>query len=158
MTTEKKRSKIPYIFFGFFAVIIAVNVFYVYIAKKTWHGLVTGDSYHKGLNYNENIAQAKKQKELGWEVKINYRSVGNLKAEISVILKDRNGNPIDDAQMYINFRRPSQEGFDFVERVDSSTGSYESKVTFPLKGQWDVEVVVTKGTDTFQEVKRYVIE
>lgn len=158
MTSKEKRSKIPYIFFGFFAVVIAVNVFYVYLSKKTWRGIVTGDSYYKGLNYNDNIEQAKKQKELGWQMEVKYRRLGVLKGVITLDLQDKNGLRVDNANIYITFKRPTQEGFDFVQNVDTSTGIYKSEVTFPLAGQWDVEIVASKDGNVFQEVKRYVIE
>ena len=65
--SEQKKSKIPYIFFIFFAVIFAVNFSYIYVSQKTWRGLATEDAYHKGLNYNQVLEEEKKQKELGWK-------------------------------------------------------------------------------------------
>ncbi len=157
MTTPKK-SKIPYFFFTFFAVIFAVNFFYIYISQKSWRGVVTEDSYRKGLQYNLALESAEKQKNLGWKMEIKYSNSGKKSGAISIKLKDKNRSQISDAILYINFKRPTQEGFDFTQKLQNFDGIYKSDLSFPLKGQWDFEVVATKGEDVFQEVKRYVVQ
>jgi nitrogen fixation protein FixH len=156
--TTQKKSKIPYIFIGFFVVIVLVNIFYIYLSKSTWHGIYTSDSYHKGLQYNTAIKLAKKQEDLGWNMQIQYRRISETRGAFMIGLRDKYTKPINDAKIFINFKRPSQEGLDFSEPVDFKNGVYQVLVNFPFKGQWDVEVVVQRGSDIFQQVKRYVIE
>ena len=156
--TNQKRSKIPYFFFAFFAVIFVVNISYIYISQKTWRGLATQDSYKKGLNYNEVLKLADEQQKLGWSVVIKYEPFSRQKGKILVSVLDKNSAPISDAKVQLNFKRPAQEGFDFSQETKFSGGFYSSEISFPLKGQWSVEAVVSRSDDIFQEVKRYVIQ
>jgi nitrogen fixation protein FixH len=154
----EKKSKIPYIFFAFFAVVLAVNIFYIYLSKKTWHGLISENAYQKGLNYNQSLELAKKQKELGWKISINYNPINPNSGVFMVKLFDKNGNPINDANILLNIKRPSQSNLDFSQQLNFSEGFYQAQVEFPLRGQWEIEAVASRGLDIFQEVKRYVIQ
>jgi nitrogen fixation protein FixH len=161
-----KKSKIPYIFFAFFGVILVVNIFYIYLSKTTWRGLATEDSYQKGLNYNQTIKQVAAQKELGWKLKIKIQPLlrktleKNEPRKINLViqLEDKNLQVINDATISVEFKRPTQEGFDFSQNINFSNGVYQAEITFPLKGQWDFVVLATKDEKVFQEVKRYVIQ
>ena len=53
MTEPKKSSKIPYFFIIFFVVFVSVDFLYIFVANKTWRGVVSSDSYHKGLDYDQ---------------------------------------------------------------------------------------------------------
>lgn len=158
MTAEKKRSKIPYIFFAFFAVVFAVNIFYIYIAKQSWRGVVTEDSYQKGLNYNGILKVFKKQKDLGWDVKARYIRNDKKSGSLRVDTFDKDKKLITDATVTAFFRRPVQDGYDFIQNLKFTEGTYQANIIFPTLGQWDVDISVTRGKDTVHEVKRYVIE
>lgn len=158
MIPKPKKSKIIYFFFAFFAVVLAVNIFYIYISKKTWRGVVTDDPYHKGLNYNDTLKEVAKQKVLGWTVKVDFRPGVTKQGILMVTVQDKNLRYINDAKIYVTFKRPAQEGSDFVLPVPFEDGIYKARVNFPLEGQWDGEVAVRKDQDTYQDVKRYIIQ
>ena len=128
--TPLKKSKIPYFFFIFFAVIFAVNIFYIYLSNKTWRGTVTDDSYHKGLHYDEVIERAKKQKELGWDLRITYKNLKNKNGELEIFLFDKNHQVISDAVVTVNFKRPTQDGQDFSQELKFVGNRYFSKIEF----------------------------
>ncbi|MES2961628.1 MAG: FixH family protein [Pseudomonadota bacterium] len=158
MIPKPKKSKIVYFFFAFFAVVLAVNIFYIYISKKTWRGVVTDDPYHKGLNYNDTLKEVAKQKVLGWSVKVDFRPGVTSQGTLMVTVQDKNLRYIEDAKIYATFKRPAQEGSDFVVPVPFEDGIYKAKINFPVVGQWDGEVAIRKGADTYQDVKRYIIQ
>ncbi len=153
-----KKSKIPYFFFVFFAVIFVVNIIYIYVSQKTWRGIVAQDAYHKGLHYNDVIAEAKKQNELGWNTQISYKNLGDKKGELVVVLTDKNGVVISDAQMKVVLKRPTQEGVDFDQDLQFVKNVYKTTIQFPLQGQWDFLLMATKESETFKESKRYVVQ
>ncbi len=155
---NNKPSRIPYFFFAFFAVIVAVNFTYIFIAKKTWTGLATENSYQKGLHYNRSIEEAKEQKSLGWSADIKYNSAESKKGDIVVVLKDKNSKTIQGAKVSVNFKRPTQEGYDFKKNLEEKDGTYRANISFPLRGQWDIEILAIKNQKAFQETKRYVIQ
>jgi nitrogen fixation protein FixH len=154
----EKKSKIPYIFFAFFAVIFAVNFFYIYLSKKTWRGVATENAYQKGLNYNQTLKQVEKQKELGWNLKINYYPNKKNSGLLSIRLTDKNSHVIKGAEIFVDLKRPTQEGFDFVKKAEFVDGSYQTQITFPLSGQWDFEITAKKDGEIFKASKRYVIQ
>jgi nitrogen fixation protein FixH len=158
MTTDKK-SKIPYIFVAFFGVILLVNLGYIYIAKKTWSGVFTADSYQKGLNYNDILKQEEQQKKLGWIVESKFNYSYENKGSISVSLKDSKFRTIQDAQIIIEFKRPAQEGMDFSRQIIFKDGVYKTEVEFPLQGQWDFSIlVIAKDQTRFSKVERHLIQ
>lgn len=138
--------------------IFVVNIFYIYISQKTWRGLITEDSYHKGLHYNDVIAEAKKQKELGWNLKISYKNLKNKSGELEIFLVDKNNRQISDASVTAYFKRPTQDGQDFSQELKFFKTSYKAKIDFPLAGQWDFIIKASNGSDLFQESKRYVVQ
>ena len=154
----QKKSKIPYFFFAFFFVSISVNIFYIYLSKKTWSGVVTEDSYQKGMQYNKFFADAKKQKELGWQIKLSYQNLGAAQGDLEIFLRDKNGKEIRDAEIAIYFKRPTNAGADFVEKIKFTDAGYKAKITFPLRGQWDFIINATKDKNVLQESKRYVVQ
>ena len=162
MTTEEKvpqtKSKIPYFFVVFFSVILAVNLYYIYLSKKTWSGLVTEDSYQKGLHYNQVFSDARKQKELGWNMTVSYQNLGGAEGDLVVFLRDKDRVQIPDAEVMAYIRRPAQVGQDFSQKLEFVDGKYQTQIHFPLRGQWDILINTTKGKDSFQEAKRYIIQ
>jgi len=156
--TQSKPSKIPYFFFAFFAVVITVNIGYIYLSKKTWRGIVTSDSYQKGINYNQTLEQVKQQNNLHWQVQIKFENRGKKNGVLIVSAFDKNHSPITDADVSAIFKRPTQEGLDFTQKINLVKGVYRENILFPLPGQWEVQVVVARGKDIFQEAKRYVIQ
>jgi len=155
---NKNSGWIPYIFFGFFIFVILVNIIYIIVAVKSWRGIYTDNSYQKGLNYNETIAIVKKQKNSGKKLQIKYTRQSSNQAIINVCFIDKNSILIKDAKIIVKFKRPIQEGFDFSQDFIPENGCYSSKVNFPLKGVWDLEVAAIEKDTAFQEVKRYIVQ
>ena len=57
---------------GFFGLIFLVNGIFAYYAIATFGGGDTSDPYRKGLNYNETVAEAARDAELGWKAQLTY--------------------------------------------------------------------------------------
>lgn len=160
---SEKKSKIPYIFVAFFLVVASVNIFYIYLSKKTWRGVSEENGYQKGLQFNDVIKSAEKQKALGWKMIINfspaYNASGSKAYNLQILLNGK-ASPIKDAQIYVNFKRPVQEGMDFVVNpiFSAKDSAYLAQVIFPVSGQWDAEFTAMKGSDEFREKKRIVVK
>ena len=163
---EQKKSKIPYFFFVFFAVIFAVNAFYIYVSQTTWRGIAIEDSYQKGLDYNSALAEERKQQDLGWKMVTDYKNTqdnrGDNRGVVTIDLLDKNSNKITDANIFIYFRRPTQDGRDFSQILKFKDGFYRADISFPLQGQWDFEIKATlnskDGNKSYQDKIRYIIK
>lgn len=154
-----KKSNIIWFFVIFFSTFIIVDIAYIVVAERTWRGLVTEDGYKKGLEYNKVLEADKEQKQLGWDVQIAYQNKGVGIGNLMVKLLDKNHQAIPDADVVANIRRPVQSGSDFVLplKFNSQTVTYQSLVKFSFSGQWDIEVIVKRGDDIYQDVKRLVV-
>lgn len=155
---QSKKSKIPYFFFAFFFVVIAVNIGYIYVAKKTWRGVTTDESYQKGLSYNQILEQEKKQQELGWRIDSKASNIGEKKLRIYFDIKDGQSRPIRNAKIIITFRNPVQEGTDFSVTIEERDQVYQAEVSFPSSGQWDAISLISSGKDEVYSTKRYIVQ
>ncbi len=132
---EKPFGKNVFVLFIlFFAVIIGVNVFFVYKALHTNTGVVTDESYEKGLKYDSFLDTVKNQPKL--QETFDYKD-----GQISWGLYDSNHKPIKNANVTAKFIRPVAEGHDIsVSLKYISEGQYEGLVNLPLKGSWTVKL------------------
>lgn len=157
---NKKDFQVVWIFILFFAVFIIIDIFYIYIAQKTWQGVATEDAYQKGLRYNQTIEYVKKQKDLGWKAKIKYNPIISKSGNLDFAIFDQRNQLITNAKVFAVITRPLQSGYDFKIELpfDQKKLIYSSKINFPLEGQWNIEIQAIKDSNTYQEVKRLIIQ
>ncbi|WP_321394446.1 FixH family protein [Emcibacter sp.] len=137
---------------GFFLVVFLVNGVMTWLALNSWNGLSTDNAYRKGLAYNEEIEQARKQALSGWKLHISSAPAtqkgGNL--EIGLIHPEASVAP---PTILVQFRRPVVEGYDF-ELALPLTGQEEGKILYvapvdlPLPGVWEITAIAKSDNDT----------
>lgn len=158
MSQQNQKSKIPYFFFAFFAVVFAVNISYIYISNKSWRGVVVDKSYQRGVEYNQTLALLKKQQEMGWKLDAKFDNFGKNNGILRVRIFDKNSREIKDANIRVSLKRPTQEGFDFEVPLVFDAKKYSATISFPLKGQWDFNFEIARADEVFYEVKRYIVQ
>ena len=150
----KRDRLIPWYIVSFFVVVAILDGIFVYIATSTHTGVVTEHAYDKGLAYNETVAAAEAQKQLGWQGDIAL--AGDRMLEFS--LRDADGRALTGALAKVEFMRPTQDGMDFaLDLAESTDGVYTASVDFPAEGLWDVRVFATRGGEEFQSHRRVVV-
>lgn len=152
----------PYIFVGAFGVVLAVNGTLAYFATSTFTGLSTQDAYEKGRLYNQNLALAKAQAEMGWQVETKAVPVSTAdqpKVDIRITYRDRDGKALDGLTVRAAMVRPTVAGHDHeVELKPLGQGAYGVVHPLPLAGVWDMDVVaVGDGGVAYQHAQRIVI-
>ena len=122
---------------GFFGLIFAVNGYLVYRAVATHSGEVANEPYRKGLQYNERIAAAERQAELGWTEDISFDRSG----ELTVVMQDRAGLPVRGLHVDATLSRPatSRETVSIPLR-ELQSGRYTGSVNKPAPGSYIVDV------------------
>lgn len=146
--------------FSFFAVVMAVNAVFVYLALEHHPGVVTEHSYEEGLAFDERLAEAEEQAKLGWR--------GDLTASASsgsVVyrLRDQADQPVSGRVVTIRFVRAVSSGHDFdVVLRESEQGVYRSDFSPPLKGKWQAHISVKWDEDgqqrKFFDLRNVVVE
>ena len=152
-TMDKRDKWIPWYFVAFFVGLAIMDGIFVYLATSTFTGVVTDQAYERGLKYNETVAAAEAQAELGW--------VGSAALEgnetFSFTLSD-GANALVGADVVAEFTRPTQSGVDFqVPLMGLQNGTYSAQVDFPLEGIWDVRVYVTWKQQQYQHSQRLMV-
>ncbi|MCA1909212.1 MAG: FixH family protein [Magnetospirillum sp.] len=152
----------PYIFVGAFGVVLAVNGTLAYFATTTFTGISTQNAYEKGRLYNQNLALAKAQAEMGWTVDTKIQplpSADRPQADIRISYRDRDGKAVDKLTVRAAMVRPTVTGYDHeVDLPALGNGIYGGTIPLPLAGVWDMDVVaVGDGGMAYQHAQRFVI-
>jgi nitrogen fixation protein FixH len=132
------------------AVVLAVNAYMISQSINNFPGLVVDDFYERGQNYEENIV-SKLKNNRKWNTQFKVTDIHVNKASIIIfILSDKQGKAVKIDKMTLFAYRPSDAKKDFSVPMNISTtnNNYQAKITFPLKGDWDLLAsVIIDGTE-----------
>ncbi len=155
---DRRAGWIPWLFVGLFGIVVAVNGVMIWLAVGTFPGLVTDRPYDRGLAYNRNLEAAAAQEALGWEARLAARLEGPTTALFELELRDRDGLPVDHAEVRAEVRRPVGTGLDFDLVLEPiGPGRYRAATAMPQLGAWDVHLVVERGLALFVVDQRFVL-
>lgn len=147
---------IPWYFVAFFLFIAIVDSVFVYLAVHTHTGLITQNSYEKGLKYNDIILAGEKQKKLGWKTDISFNSNNDL---FSIKISDKNDSLITGAEVKAYVKRMVHDGYDFsVNLKETKKGIYTGALVLPLKGKWNVITIVQSGEQSYKTNKEIFVD
>ncbi|MGF1628799.1 MAG: FixH family protein [Kiloniellaceae bacterium] len=139
---------------GFFGIVVAVNMVFVYLAIDTFTGVTTANPYKEGLAYNQVLAARDAQRGLGWQGAVNAATSGAGKERITVSLSDAAGSPLSGLQLDGSLRRPTHEGLDQpLAWRETAPGSYQAEVALPERGNWDLVVSADDGRNPAFEMR-----
>lgn len=154
-----RDSWIPWLFVGFFGVVLAANLTLAYVAISTFTGLETDRYYHRGLEYNRVIEAERRQAALGWTVSVDFEPTASRHGRLSVLAFDDGGKPLDGATVTAQLFRPTQAGYDKrITLNPAGAGSYEAELELPLRGQWDIRTQIERRSDVYRTVERIVTQ
>jgi nitrogen fixation protein FixH len=132
---------------AFFGVTIAVNLTLAWFANSTWTGLVVANSYVASQQFNEGLAEGRREQALGWQPVFALAD-----GALTVTLSDKAGQPLTGLDLAVTFARPAHEGEDHTIAL-SATGAGRYAAAAPLApGLWSAELVVKQGG--VQQLKR----
>ena len=123
-------------FFAFFGVVFAVNMFMATLAIRTWTGLVVENSYVASQNFNSDVASLKEAAALGITHHLHVEG-----GKLILSLRDADGKVVDADDVQIQFERPfgtSRE--QNLAATPTSYGQYEVTATL-TPGIWNGQLV-----------------
>lgn len=139
---------------GFFAIVFAANIVFVWFAADSWTGLAAEESYRRGVDYNQVLDRAARQDALGWTVQVGFQQTGDNTGDLTLQVVDSNGTAIEGRAVSASLRRPVIEGFDFAATLRmSAPGLYATQVVLPSPGQWDVRFEISQS-----QAQPYLVE
>ena len=150
-------SWIPWLFVGFFLLVIAVNGTMIWIALGSWTGLATNQAYDRGLTYNRNLEAAARAAALGWQPSLAATLDGET-GTVELILNGADGAPVTGAEVTVRFERPTSEGLDFaVPLAGTAPGVYRGGFVLPAEGAWNLHATIRRGRDLYVHDQRVVL-
>lgn len=158
MTTAlASRSRyIPWLFVGGFAVVIAVNAIMMTFAVSSFSGLYTPKPRDRGLHYNEIVAEKQSRDTLGWRIETMWRQETS---RLEVRLFDLAGQPLTGAHVSAELVRPVEKRPPLdVALGDLGEGRFAGHVDLPLRGNWDLDIVVERNGDRYAVTRRMFLK
>lgn len=137
---------------AFFGTVFLANGIFLYSALSTYTGVVAQEPYRKGLQYNERIAAAERQDQLGWQADTALVPEQGL----SLVLRDRQGGPVSGLFVSGVLGRPSTNQHDQnVTLTEVEPGRYVAPVDGLTPGAWLIDLqAVWIGTGDKEPVYR----
>lgn len=124
---------------AFFAVVVAVDMAFLVTAYRTHPGQVEAKPYETGLIYNAELERQRAQAALGWRAGAEAQG-----RDIAVLLKDRDGVPLDGLTVSVLLQRPATEqGRTELKLNQTAPGRYAAALD--RSGTWDVRIEATDG-------------
>jgi len=124
---------------GFFGLVIAANLAFVFLALGTFSGTVSDHAYQEGLAYNERLTAAAEQQGRGWKGSLELTAEG-----LSLTLGDRDGRPVTGLALEATLARPATKAFDrTLPLVEVAPGRYAAAVDL-ADGTW---LAIVEGGD-----------
>ena len=171
----------PKAFIAFFVVVFALNASFLYISNN---GLPPGiakwflpgadkENLHTGFpgvvphgteaskEIGSELTMRNRQMRLGWRVELSGLDVlaRDGAAQVVVNAHDRDGSPMQDAQVTLDLLRPAQSTRDQSLPLQlSGPGLYQTWVELREAGRWIVVVHVTRGGDKYQIEQQLTVD
>jgi nitrogen fixation protein FixH len=134
------------ILLGFFGVVFAVNGYMMHVAIKTFSGMESATPYKDGLAFNTELADSRRQAELGWTVNAAVTRGPDGRARIEVGAADRNAMALAGVEMRATLERPADKREDrAVDLAALGAGRYAAQVEGVGPGQWDLVLDISRG-------------
>ncbi|MHC5654370.1 FixH family protein [Stappia sp.] len=156
--SDKKAVKpmtgrtVLYWLLGFFAVIFIANAILIRLALESFPGLVTETAYEDGLAYNDTIAAARAQAELGWKVEGTVNRGDDGAARIAVSAHDKDGAPLAGLLVTARLQRTaSPEAAHIVVLQEGELGLYTADLANVETGNWLLNLSASRGEGDRQE-------
>ena len=155
-STEKelKGGHVLAMIIAFFGVIIAVNMVMAYLANSTWSGLVVENGYVASQNFHNDLARARAQEALGWNVGFSYD-----KDSVKVTFADAKGAKLDKLTLTGKLQRTVTDKEDQVLAFGwMGSGTYTAPARL-APGLWEVEIDGRgDGVADYHKIFRFVVK
>jgi nitrogen fixation protein FixH len=146
---ELTGRHVLFICLGFFGVMLAVNMLFVFYALSTMSGGEGGNAYQKGLDYNQVIEAARAQDALGWSRRIEAVAAGR----VSIALADRNGAPVSGLALTGEIARPVADKFTRpLAFKEMRPGLYAAEAGALDAGNWVVSLEAARAGGAHDDI------
>ncbi|MEI8177636.1 FixH family protein [Aestuariivirga sp.] len=150
---ELKGGHVLAMIIAFFGVIFGVNFLLAYLANSTWSGLVVENGYVASQTFNSDLAKARAQESLGWNVAFSHD-----KDSVKISFADARGAKIETLNLTGKLQRTVTDKQDQVLVFGwMGSGLYSAPARL-APGLWEVEVDGKgDGVADYHKIFRFVV-
>jgi nitrogen fixation protein FixH len=139
---------------AFFGVIIGVNLTMAWFANSTWSGLVVANGYVASQSFDKDLARARAQEALGWQV--GFTAADN---RIRLTFEDKAGQKIDSLAITGDLERTVTDKEDQKLSFQPMGSGVYSAPAVLTPGVWEVEIKADgNGTTGYHKIFRFVVK
>jgi nitrogen fixation protein FixH len=139
---------------AFFGVIIGVNLTMAYFANSTWSGLVVANGYVASQTFDTDLARARAQQALGWQVDLR-----TTPDHIGLSFADASGRAIDDLTITGRLERTVTDKQDQLLTFEALGGGSYSAPAALSKGVWEIEIDARgAGVPDYRKIFRFFVK
>jgi len=112
----------------------------VIVGTRVFDGTVVKEPYERGIAWD---VERERQAASGLQVSVVEASFVTGENELAVLVLDRNGQPFAGDAVSVEASRPASSAYDRTYRaVRRDDGTFRTLVHLPLRGRWNLTVVV----------------
>jgi len=142
---------------GFFGIVAAVNAVMMVAAISTLSGLDSDSPYQAGLAFDEEIAAARAQQALHWQVDANVERDGG-ETLVEITARDADGTPLPGLTATASLAHPADRRLDRDLAITQDGPGHFRAVSGTAVGQWDLVIELSRdGTRRFRSKNRIVL-
>jgi nitrogen fixation protein FixH len=125
---------------------IAATIGTVVVGRHSFEGIVVDKPYETGLAWD---AIQQNRENLAWKAAVRQRTFKTGRNDLTITVLGKDGLPLANALVRVNISRPSTGAFDRTfQTVQQADGSYQAAIDLPLYGNWDLNIDVSRETDS----------
>jgi nitrogen fixation protein FixH len=123
---------------GFFGLVFLVNAVMVRAAISTFGGVETTSSYKAGLQFEYEVARARRQQDLHWRVDGELKRDPKGKAVLDIRVRDADGKPISGLTADATLAHPADARLDHAVHLSRvGAGAFHGEAQ-GQSGQWEL--------------------
>lgn len=139
---------------AFFGVVLGVNLTLAYFASSTWSGLVVENGYVASQSFGRDLARARDQEALGWQVRLSHGA-----ERLRVTFADAGRQEISGLAVSGVLRRPVSARHDMPLTFSNAGGGVYSVPVSLAPGLWEVEIEATReGAAPYRKTFRFLVK
>lgn len=149
----RKSLWIPGLIVGGFVLLFVIEGNLVGIAVRNRSELVTQNPYLQGINFNQTLAEAAREKALGWKISIGFAQTSPLHGMVSVGVADRDGNPL-----MADFDVTAERATDQYQSLPLKLVAGQAALAVNLPGRWFIKVIARRGGDHAERIQEICVD
>jgi nitrogen fixation protein FixH len=143
---------------GFFVVVGAVNAVMIAAAISTFAGLEHDSPYQAGLAFEQEIAAARTQQALHWQVQAKVARTDGGQTLVEISARDANGTPLPGLGATASLVHPTDRRLDHDLAMTQDGPGHFSGMTRMAVGQWNVVIDLSRdGARQFRSKNRVIL-